>query len=347
MFKFNQDFPVTFTADIPNGIPQIRFPHLIQPEASYIRCVNCKYPLAPGSTIVSFSDVHNPFGTKCSHFFLCNAMSWMKFDSSSPGGKIYCPNQECGKWLGEYCFLGVQCDCGEISSPGIALLRRAPGTQAARTEFMRVHEEGDDVDSVSSSNGEEDFDNDEIDEENYAEGDDGGGGGGGGDDDDGDDDDGEEEDREREEDEENTFQRDHWAPPEAEQQNVYLATSTIPISSPNDRLARPSSTAPTTAQIQLIQRQLFNASRSPFQPPNSNVFPSPRPPNPHHLPARPSRLRVAFIPRSTPSSTTSSQNGNSDDEGGLQTIGEQEEPAFDLNEFLVENPDFAAALHGK
>jgi len=259
----------------------------------------------------------------------------MKFDSSSPGGKIYCPNQDCGRWLGEYCFLGVQCDCGEISSPGIALLRRVPGTQAVRTEFRRVQEAGDDIDSVSSSRGEDDFDDDEIEEESYAEGE-----GGGDDDDDAEeDDDDDEEDEEREEDEENAYDRDHGLAPEAEQENVtYLATSTIPISPPNDRLARQFSNAPTTAQTQLIQRQLSNTSRPPSQPPNSTIFRSPRPPNPNNLPATPSRLRIALIPRSTPSSTTSSENGDSDDEGGMQTIGEPEEPVIDWNEYLAQNP---------
>ena len=329
MFKFNQKFPVAFTADTPNGTSHVRFPDIIRPEASHIRCVTCKYPLAPASAIVSFSSIHNPFGPKCSHFFLCNAMSWMKLDRTSPGGKIYCPNQGCGWWLGEYCFLGVQCDCGEISSPGMALLRRVPGTQAMRTEFKRVQEEGDDADYVSSSQEEEESDDDEIEEDPNVEGNVNG-------------DDDSDKDEDWEEVKENAHQRDHGEALEAGQKNVRdLSTSTTPISLPNDRLARPSSTAPTLAQNDLTKPRLSNTVQLPVRPPNLNFLRFPRPPNPHNLPLRPSRLRQAVIPRSTPSSTTSSENGDSDDEGGLPTIGEQEESVLDWDEFLAQNPAIA------
>jgi len=47
----------------------------------------------------------------------------MEIDPEAPGGKIKCPG--CKEVVGEYAWLGLQCeDCGEIVSPGLALVKR-------------------------------------------------------------------------------------------------------------------------------------------------------------------------------------------------------------------------------
>ena len=64
-------------------------------------------------------------------------MNWMEdIDVESPGGKLKCPG--CGEWVGEYSWLGLQCeDCGEVVAPGLALVRRG------NVELMEFPGEGE------------------------------------------------------------------------------------------------------------------------------------------------------------------------------------------------------------
>jgi hypothetical protein len=302
MFKFKEKFPRLATR---NSIPDLRFPHLAQQEKSHIHCHSCKYPLAPADAIVSFSRTHNPYGPACSHFLLAKPMNWMIFDSMSPGGKIHCPNPDCQRFLGEYCWLGVQCLCGEISSPGVALFTKIPGTKDIRTEFKMVREEGDDFDDLPSSQDEEDLDaEDEEDEEDTEQ---------------------------HEEDEYEQMEESQGSESQvSDQENIPdLTTLVTPIS------------PPTPAQV--LQRRLEHNSRKRKRPPPPISPPSPRR-NIFNLPAEPSPLRETWIPRSAPSSANSSQCGDSEDLGDLVTVREEEEMDFVWEEYLARNADFVAAL---
>jgi dual specificity phosphatase 12 len=169
--EFRELFPLP-RADADNSIaPWRRFPDLQKPTDSYYRCGQCKYPLAPANSTFSFSDTHNPFDyaapaeTFCTHIFLSNPMSWMNLDTSSPGGKLLCPNpNDCPHHVGEYCWLGVQCNCGELVSPGFALIRRLENEELSGVEFKRVSEGSFDYGEVfSSEESSESANDDEVD----------------------------------------------------------------------------------------------------------------------------------------------------------------------------------------
>src|SRR5579871_6415760 len=123
MLQFIEDFPIE-EEDEPT-------PLLTAIHGSYYRCCRCKYPLAPASRLVTFARTHDILSesSDCTHIFLSNPFDWMKhqIDTETLGGKLACPRCEDNHYLGEYCWLGVQCqgeECAEIMSPGLALLRR-------------------------------------------------------------------------------------------------------------------------------------------------------------------------------------------------------------------------------
>ena len=45
-----------------------------------------------------------------------------QIDPSSPGGKLFC--NHCEQKVGEYCWMGLRCGCGELCAPGVALTRK-------------------------------------------------------------------------------------------------------------------------------------------------------------------------------------------------------------------------------
>ena len=150
MDKFTEIFPIP--RDDPNNPVNAlyRFPNFQKPDDSYYRCFVCKFPLAPANSTFEYSDKEHPF-QNCTHIFLSNPFSWMQLDHSSPGGKLFC--QYCETHVGEYCWLGVQCACGEIQSPGLALVKEIDGDTNVGVEFRRVSEGSVDCDEVFSSQG--------------------------------------------------------------------------------------------------------------------------------------------------------------------------------------------------
>ena len=131
MKNFMEPFPLSRPPDSPGD--EVRWWET--PTDSYYRCARCKCPLAPARTTFSLSAAHNTFD-RCSHVFLCAPMTWMEnqINPSEPGGQLYCPNCSDLSSVGEYCWLGVQCQfCGEIVAPGVALLMDS-------VQFKRVSE---------------------------------------------------------------------------------------------------------------------------------------------------------------------------------------------------------------
>src|SRR5579859_2866259 len=127
--------------------PMDEFPDIREPSQSYFRCCRCKYPLASAELSFSYTEVHGL--SECTHIFLSNPVSWMheQLDTTAPGGKLYCPKCEGKYHVGEYCWMGVQCQnaqCGEIVAPGLALIHRMEGDKLEGAEFMRVREEDED-----------------------------------------------------------------------------------------------------------------------------------------------------------------------------------------------------------
>src|SRR5271170_1552451 len=117
------EFPINDFLE-PNVHRCSTWPHLRVPR-EYYRCSQCKYPLAPTDSAFHLSrsaNDHNE-GT-CTHRFLCKSMSWMdgQIDKSCPGGKVLC--SQCAEQVGEYCWMGLRCGCGELCAPGVALTRR-------------------------------------------------------------------------------------------------------------------------------------------------------------------------------------------------------------------------------
>ena len=116
------DFPTINSLD-----PDLhRYPpwtHLLVPK-EYYRCSQCLIPLVPKDYAFHLSNPSDNFhGESCTHVFLCKAMSWMdgQIDHSSPGGKLFC--NQCEQQVGEYCWMGSRCACGELCAPGVALKR--------------------------------------------------------------------------------------------------------------------------------------------------------------------------------------------------------------------------------
>ena len=70
-----------------------------------------------------------------------------QLDPSSPGGKLLCPH--CEKHVGEYCWLGVQCQCGDIASPGFALRTKLP--KLTSVKLKKAKEVGESTFSPESS----------------------------------------------------------------------------------------------------------------------------------------------------------------------------------------------------
>lgn len=166
MGEFTEEFPIR-QEDRENPInPMHRYHHLQKPQDSYYRCSHCKYPLAPANSTFTLSEkTHDSMQFEsCTHVFLSNPMSWMQLDTSSPGGKLLCPN--CPAHIGEYCWLGVQCACGEIVSPGLALIRQFDEDVLSGVEF-RVVSEGsvDYYEAFSSKETSQEADDDEEEEE--------------------------------------------------------------------------------------------------------------------------------------------------------------------------------------
>jgi len=127
------------------------FPQLQRPRDSYYRCCRCKYPLSPAIAKFSLTPTHEKsVQSNCTHVFLAFPSSWMadQIDVTSPGGKLYCPycDGEGGRYyVGEYCWLGVQCqneECAEIVAPGLALIKRLDEGGPAGVEFRQVLEDG-------------------------------------------------------------------------------------------------------------------------------------------------------------------------------------------------------------
>ena len=169
MMEFTEVFPIP--QDESNPVTAIRqFPHFQKPDHSWYRCCQCKYPLAPGNATFSFSDYHGEYQW-CTHVFLCNPLSWMTsdIDINSPGGKLSCPN--CSEHVGEYCWLGLQCMCGEVVSPGLALLSELRDGHIRGAEFRRVRDGSVDDNEVESSqetqSQETNDDVDDVDEEDF------------------------------------------------------------------------------------------------------------------------------------------------------------------------------------
>ena len=116
------NFPTTISVDsnVHCALPWSQF----YVPKEYYRCTECFFPLAPKVCtfhLFNYSDTGN--GESCTHAFLCKAMLWMdgQIDHCSPGGKLFC--NHCYEQVGEYCWMGVRCACGELSAPGVALTR--------------------------------------------------------------------------------------------------------------------------------------------------------------------------------------------------------------------------------
>lgn len=158
MGRFTEDYPIFLedTGGTTGGMHS--FPFLQRQKDSYFRCYRCKYPLAPASASFTISGNHFPINS-CTHIFLCSPMSWMtdQIDTTSPGGKLFCPNCNDARgpnYVGEYCWFGIQCQnptCGEIVSPGLALIKSLEDGEIPGVEFQRVAEGSVDSGEVSSS----------------------------------------------------------------------------------------------------------------------------------------------------------------------------------------------------
>jgi hypothetical protein len=260
-----------------------KFPNIQRAGDSYYRCCRCKYPLAPAHAVFSFTPEHNIFKDLpgCTHIFLAYTLSWMtdQIDVSAPGGKIYCPNCSDDNrgpyYVGEYCWLGVQCEnatCGEIVSPGLALIRRLQGDLHIGVEFRQVAEDGEETYSSQETN--EEFD--DGDEQQLA--------GGRPDGDSRADDDGD------------------W---DEIENNFFRASNTelLPSITHTQEPRIPMEELPAQS-IRGETAEMVNpavASRRSIQ----NVSNLPR--YLRHVPRAPSRLRNSWIPRSAPSTTASSQ----------------------------------------
>jgi hypothetical protein len=171
MMEFTEIFPIP--QDESNEVAAIRqFPNLQKPDHSWYRCCRCRYPLAPGDATFSLSSSHGEH-PGCTHRFLCNPLSWMEtqIDVHSPGGKLFCPNcPNDPEHVGEYCWFGLQCSCGEVVSPGLALLSKLEDGYLRGVEFRRVQEgsvDGDEVEysqETESQEGNEDVDDEDEDD---------------------------------------------------------------------------------------------------------------------------------------------------------------------------------------
>jgi hypothetical protein len=108
-----------------------RFPTIVN-QRNYYRCCRCLYPLAPWNRVISFTHRHDisSESSDCTHIFLSNPFEWMKssIDTEIIGGQLFCPNCPESHCVGEYCWLGVQCqgeECAELLAPGLALFRKS------------------------------------------------------------------------------------------------------------------------------------------------------------------------------------------------------------------------------
>jgi len=138
------DFIETFPMDGDDTISE--------PEGDYYRCSRCKIALAPVNRAISFTQEHSMQATSptsdCTHIFLSNPLEWMRpqIDIDSIGGKLFCPNCDEEHCVGEYCWLGVQCqgeECAEIMAPGLALFsksRRPSAEKDSGVELFKVQE---------------------------------------------------------------------------------------------------------------------------------------------------------------------------------------------------------------
>jgi hypothetical protein len=282
LMNFMERFPNNIDPDNSENAMS-SFPTIQRPEDSYYRCSRCKYPVAPAHAVFSFTPEHNIFQDLpgCTHIFLAYTLSWMRdqIHTSAPGGKLYCPN--CNddalgpNYVGEYCWLGVQCEnamCAEIVSPGLALIRRLQGNLYTGVEFRQVAEDGEETYSSQETN--EEFD--EEDEQQFAgdlpEGDSRPDGDGDWDE------------------IENQFAQ----PPNTELLPSTTQESRTPMEELPSQIIQPENT-----EMHMLNPVV--ASR----PSMRNLSLSLR--HPRHVPFTPSRLRNSWIPRSAPSTTESSQ----------------------------------------
>jgi hypothetical protein len=290
MMKFTETFPIR--QDKTNPVEAIRqFPDLQKPDDSWYRCCRCKYPLAPGNATFSFSNSHGEH-PRCTHRFLCNPLSWMMYqiDTDSPGGKLFCPNcSNNPEHVGEYCWFGLQCSCGEIVSPGLALLSILADGHLRGVEFRRVREGSVDNDEVESSQETESQDAnedvDDVDEDDFnslSES---------------------HESREEDTDDEEIVDEmlSELEEANAGVERITLESDVIPGSQDVDWLTFPAEIHQPggTQNAETVQQDVRMIPRS--VPMMDHLPPSMR--NPHHLPIMPSRLRNTWKPPSRSSSS--------------------------------------------
>jgi hypothetical protein len=261
------------------------FPGIQRPVDSYYRCCRCHYPLAPAHSAFNLTPEHNIFTDLpvCTHIFLASRLSWMtvQMDTAAPGGRLYCP--ECSNvtqgpyYVGEYCWMGVQCEnaeCGEIVSPGLALIRRLEGETIVGVEFRQVDEDGDEYFSSQEtleSNDADDDDDDDDQEPGFAVP------------------------------PTDYFAREDNGPWEEQENNFFEAFNIEAITQPT------SSHGERQPIVGVPTRQSPRRSRRPrtFHPYRQNNSNSPQ--YLRYVPITPSRLRNTWIPRSMPSSDSNSQ----------------------------------------
>lgn len=299
--------PATLEDDLDNVLSS--FPLIQRPKDSYYRCCRCRYPLAPAHAAFSLTPEHNIFTDlpACTHIFLACRLSWMneQIDTSSPGGKLYCPG--CSDvtlglyYVGEYCWMGVQCEneaCGEIVSPGLALIRRLEGDTPTGVEFRQVEEDGDEFISSQETCDESNDDDEEQQPDSAQTG--------------------------------SLAAEDEgsWADIETAYNEACDAEDTPqPTSAPTD--GQPMEVL-SSCQIHPKGRKV----NSPPRPPKRNSLNSPE--HLRYIPTTPSRLRNTWIPRSMPSTPGNSQGSQESQESvnfltsepsSISTSDEQEEPS--------------------
>ena len=225
-----------------------------------------------------------------------------QIDVHSPGGKLFCPNcPNEPEHVGEYCWFGLQCSCGEVVSPGLALLSKLEDGYLRGVEFRRVQEgsvDGDEVESsqeTESQEGNEDVD--DVDEDDF---------------------DGLSESQERESSEENA------AAPAADDDDEIVDSFGDMLSESEEALesveqiALESDVIPDSQDVDLltflvgIQQQVDGSQNMGIGQLDLRMIPRSAPMvgyvslsirNPHHLPLIPSRLRNTWKPPSRSSSS--------------------------------------------
>jgi hypothetical protein len=78
-----------------------------------LSCKKCRTALLLGSELLESHALTNP--AKCTSYFAIELPSQFKLNSASNDGKIMCPI--CNSRVGNWCYSGSQCSCGDWVTP--------------------------------------------------------------------------------------------------------------------------------------------------------------------------------------------------------------------------------------